>query len=105
MPEFVVIYHNTKMPVDMSPEEGEKNRAKFGEWLKELGDAVVNPGTPFGPSKMVSSDGVSDSDGGNTMMGFSMVKADSIDAAVELVSDCPFLDMGDLEVAEALQMG
>ena len=38
------------------------------------------------------------------MTGFSVVKADSMDAALEMAKGCPFLDIGTLEVAEMKEM-
>lgn len=80
------------------------DQSKFREWLGGLGDAVVNPGTPLGAPKIVSADGVRDSNGSRRSTGFSIVKADSIDAALEMVKDCPFLDVGTVEVAEVFEM-
>jgi len=79
--------------------------AKWKAWVGGLGDAVVNPGTPLGKSKIVSSSGVSDDGGPNAMSGFSIVKADNMDAALEMAKGCPFLELGGtLEVAEVMEM-
>jgi len=79
--------------------------AKWKAWVEGLGDAVVNPGTPLGMSKTVSSSGVTDDGGPNPLSGFSMVKADSMDAALEMAKACPFLETGGtLEVAEVMEM-
>ena len=102
MPNFVFAYHGGKKPE--SPEEGAKLKAKWNAWLEGLGDAVVNPGTPLGMSKTVSSGGVSDDGGANPLSGFSIVKAGGMDAALEMAKACPFLEMGTIEVAEAMEM-
>ncbi len=79
--------------------------AKWKAWVGGLGDAVVNPGTPLGKSRIVSSDGVSDDGGSNPLSGFSIVKADSMDAALEIAKGCPFLGIGGtIEVAEVMEM-
>ncbi len=102
MPSYIIAYHGGKKPE--SPEEGAKHMAKWKAWVGGLGDAVVNPGTPLGMSKFVSADGVSDGGGPNALTGFSVVKADSMDAALEMAKGCPFLDIGTLEVAEMKEM-
>ena len=102
MPNYVFAYHGGKKPE--SPEAGAKEMAKWKAWVDELGDAVVNPGSPLGKSKIVSSNGVSDHDGSNPWSGFSIVTADSMDAALEMAKACPFLDMGTIEVAEMMEM-
>ncbi len=103
MSNYVFAYHGGKRPE--SPEEGAKHMAKWKAWIGGLGDAVVNPGTPLGKSKTVSSAGVSDDGGSNPMSGFSIVKADSMDAALEMAKECPLLEIGGtLEVAEVMEM-
>ncbi len=103
MPNYIIAYHGGKMPE--TPEEGAKQMEKWKAWVGGLGDAMVNPGTPLGKSKTVSSDGVSDNDGSSRLTGFSMVKADSMDAALEMAKACPFLEIGTVEVAEVMEMG
>ena len=79
--------------------------AKWKAWIGGLGDAVVNPGTPLGKSKTVSSAGASDDGGSNPISGFSVVNADSMDAALEMAKECPTLEIGGtIEVAEMLEM-
>jgi len=103
MANYIIAYHGGRKPE--SPEEGAKHMADWKTWLAVLGDAVVNPGTPLGKSRIVSADSVSDDGGDNPMSGFSVVEADSMDAALAMAKTCPFLDMGGtLEVAEMMKM-
>lgn len=82
--------------------------AKWQAWVADLGGAAVNPGTPLMNTRIVSASSVSDvSDGGGDrpMLGFSVVTADTTDAAFEMANACPFLDTGGtLEVAEMMDM-
>jgi len=64
---------------------------------------MVNPGTPLGQGKLVSADGVSER-GPNHLTGFSIVLADNIDAALGIAQSCPFLEIGTIEIAEAMEM-
>ncbi len=103
MPNYVLAYHGGKTPE--SPEEGAKQMAKWNAWVGGLGDAVVNPGTPLGKPKTVSSSGVSDDGGSDPLLGFSILKADSMDAALEMAKACPTLEIGGtIEVAEVMEM-
>ena len=97
---FLLAYHGGKIPE--SAEEGAKHMAKFEAWVDGLGDAVVNPGNPLGKSKTVSSSGVSDDGGSNALVGFSIVKADSMDAALEMAKGYPHLEIGTVEVVEMM---
>lgn len=103
MPNYIFAYHsNGNTP--KTPEEGAAHMEKYAAWIAGMGDAVVNPGTPFKDSKTVSADGVEDGGGPNPIMGFTEVAADSLDAALEMAQASPFLEMGTIEVAEAVQM-
>ena len=103
MSSYVFAYHGGKRPE--SPEEGAKYMAKWKAWIGGLGDAVVNPATPLGKSKTVSSAGVSDDGGSNPLSGFSIVNADTMEAALEMAKGCPHLELGGtLEVAEVMEM-
>lgn len=103
MANYIIAYHGGSKPE--SPEAGAAHMEKWKGWLVALGDAVVNPGTPLGNSRIVSSQGVTDDGGTNPMSGFSVVEADSIDAAIAMAQACPFLETGGtLEVAEMKNM-
>lgn len=102
MSEYIIAYLGGKQPE--SPEEGAKHMERWKAWLGGLGDALVNPGTPLKNSSIVSSDGVSGDCGPDVLTGFTIVKADSIDDALEMAKACPFLEIGKLQVSEMVQM-
>ena len=102
MSEYVFAYHGGKQPE--SPEAGAALMARWNAWIGEMGDTMINPGTPMGSAKTVSSEGVSDGGGANPLMGFSIVRADNLDAAIEIAKGCPHLELGTIEVAEAMEM-
>lgn len=102
MSKYILAYHGGKK--FESPEEGAKQMANFKTWIGGLGKAVVNPGTPLGMSKTVSAGRVSDNGGSDRLTGFSIVEADSMDAAVQCAKGCPFLEIGTIEVAEVMEM-
>jgi hypothetical protein len=48
---------------------------------------------------------VTNGGGGNPLSGYSLIEADSLDAAVQFAKGCPVLaDGGSVEVAEAIDM-
>ena len=103
MSEYFLAYHGGKMPE--SPEEGAKVMQKWTVWIEKSGSAMVNPGSPVGMSKTVTPKGVTNDGGSNPISGYSIVKADSIEAAIEIASGCPHLEYdGTIEVAELMQM-
>lgn len=103
MPEFIIAYHGGDRPA--SQEEGAAHMAQWRDWITGIGDDVVNPGTPLGKSRIVSTEGVSDDGGPNPMNGYSIVKAADMDAALKIAKACPVLNInGTLEVAQLMQM-
>jgi hypothetical protein len=103
MSSYILAYRGGEKP--RSPEEGARAMAKWKQWVNGLGDAAVNPGTPLGMSRIVSAGAVSDAPSATRLTGFSIVKADSLEAALEMARSCPFLEIGTLEVAEVMEMG
>jgi len=105
MPNFIFAYHGGEKPD--SPEEGAKMMEQWKAWVSGLGDAAVEPGNPVGMSKTVSQDGVADNGGADPLMGYSVIKADNIEAAAGLAKDCPHVSLiqGSIEVAEIKEMG
>jgi hypothetical protein len=73
--------------------EREQAMAAWGQWFGKLGPAVVAPGNPVGASASVSASG-SNGAAQSGLSGYSVIAADSLDAATELVSDCPVLASG-----------
>jgi hypothetical protein len=102
MPTFLITYHSAGDP-PTSPEAREQMMAAFGAWVASVGDHLIDPGAPLGPSKSVSPEGVSDGGPGAHIGGYSLVKADDLDAAVGLVKGHPFVGRGGtLQVSEAV---
>jgi hypothetical protein len=101
MPKYVIAYLSGDPSA--KPQNGAADRAKWKAWLGDLGDAVINPGTPLGKGKRVNAGGVSDA-GANGLTGFSVVLADNMDAALAMAQRCPYLDYGAIEVAEMMEM-
>ncbi len=102
MTKYIFAYHGGKMPE--TPEEGQQVMAAWKAWFEGMGSSVVDGGNPAGMSKTLTSGGVEDGGGANPISGYSLVEADSIDAACELAKGCPILNHGSVEVAEAMDM-
>ena len=102
MPTYLITYHGGGGP-PASAEAREQMMAAFGAWVASVGDHMVDPGTPLGASKTVSTEGVSDGGPGAGIGGYSLIKADDLDAAVGLVKNHPFVGRGgSLQVGEAV---
>ncbi len=79
--------------------------AKYMDWLSSLGDAAVSPANPLKNTSTVNPDGTVTTGGSTTMSGYTIIQADSMDAALSIAKICPFLDIGgSLEVSELVEM-
>lgn len=104
MPKYVFTYHGGNPPA--SEEEGAKVMDAWMGWFGSLGAAVADAGNPTGASSTVASDGsVSSGGGANPVTGYSLINADSLDAAVAMAKTCPQLASGgSVEVSETIDI-
>ena len=102
MATFLITYHGGGgMPE--SAEAREKMMAAFQAWAASVGDNMIDPGAPLGPSKVVTSDGVTDGAATGRLGGYTLITAGSLEDAVKLVEDHPFVGRGGaLQVSEAV---
>jgi hypothetical protein len=100
MANYVLVYHGGGMPE--SQEEGAKIMQAWNDWFHKLGDALVDGGNPASATRTIATNGsVSDDPSGPS--GYSILKADSLDAAVELAKGCPVLAGGaSIQVVETV---
>jgi hypothetical protein len=94
MTNYVLIYTGGGMPE--SEEMSKKVMAEWGVWYGKMGESIVDPGNPFGPSKNLGSDGsVSDGAvGAPAATGYTVISADSLDGATTAAADHPHLNYG-----------
>jgi hypothetical protein len=94
MANYLLLYGGGSMP--QSEAEQKAIMDAWTAWFTKLGDALVDPGNPTTPNaKTIYSNGkVSDGPGGVMASGYSVIKADSLDAAVALAKGCPVLQGG-----------
>jgi hypothetical protein len=102
MTNYVLLYKGGGVPA--TEEEQRQVMADWAGWYERLGQVVVDGGNPFGPSRSVAADG-SASDGGSGMTGYSIVQADSLDAATDMARTCPIVTSGGtVEVYETFRV-
>lgn len=102
MTQYFLIYQGEMKPG--TPEEQMAGQKKWMEWVGAQGAAMVEPQVVYKDKKIVNSSGISDFSG-TPVMGYSLLEAESYDAAVAVAQSCPFLEMGgDIVVAEKMSM-
>jgi hypothetical protein len=104
MTKFLVTYHGAGAPD--SPEAAQQAMAAFIAWSQKTGSALVDPGAPLGPARVVTSNAVTDGAADGPFGGYSVIEAGDLDAAVALVRDHPFVGRGgSLQVSTAILPG
>lgn len=109
MKKFIVIYHasedSAKKMASASPEEMKKGMEPWMEWAKKCGSGLVDMGAPLANGKKVTKKGTSPSD--KDVVGYSVLQAESMEKAVEMLKRHPHLDWTDsceIEVHESMPL-
>lgn len=103
MAKFILVYLGGNPPA--TPEEGKAHMEKYMQWLSDLGDAAVSPANPLKGTCVVEPDGSVKENSQTGMSGYTIVEAESKEAALSIAKDCPFLATGgSLEVSEMITM-
>ena len=107
MAKFVVIYSGG-MGMAAEPVEQQRIMDEWGAWYGKMGAAIGDGGNPFAASKCFSGAGAAAADGPGTVpaTGYTIIEADSLDAAAAACADHPHLAHGgQVPVFEAVDMG
>jgi hypothetical protein len=94
MKNFLLLYSGGS---GMAPGEAEQKAilAEWGAWFGSLGTSLVDGGSPFMGAKSISTDGhAHDGPVGSMASGYSVIKADTLEAAVAVAQRCPVLKSG-----------
>jgi len=99
MANYLLVYHGGAMPE--TPEENAKVMKAWTDWFGVLGDKLVDGGNPVSQTRTIATDGSVSDGASNRATGYSVIKADNLDAALSLAKGCPVLGGGaSIEVAE-----
>jgi hypothetical protein len=103
MTNYVLVYKGgSGMPA--TEEEQQQVLAAWGTWYERLGQALVDGGNPFGPSRSIAADGAITDGAASGLTGYTILQADSLDAAAEMGQGCPVLASGGtVEVYETFE--
>jgi hypothetical protein len=104
MPTYLLVYHGGGMAETVDAQA--QVMAAWGKWFEDLGPAIVDGGNPVAEARTIDSGGgVSDGGGANPATGYSIIRADGMDAAVQSARGCPILSGGgSIQVCETLAM-
>ncbi len=109
MKKFMVLYYAPMSALDQmknaSPEEMQKGMEPWMAWQKKCGEGIVDMGLPMANAQKVTKEGHSKSD--SKVAGYSIIQAENMEKALEMVNDHPHLQWiegSEIEVHELLPM-
>lgn len=106
MKRFLVLYHAPvsarELMASASPEQAKSGMDAWMGWARKAGNAIVDLGTPLGDGRSVK--GTAIGSNGATVVGYSVLQAESKEAIANLLRDHPHLRMPEssIEVFESL---
>ncbi len=93
MPKYIMLYKGEATDMaDMTEEQAGEVMAKWGAWMENVGSALADIGTPFGPGTSQVDDGTAGT--ALSLTGYSIVEADNMAAAQALTVGHPYLSEG-----------
>lgn len=85
MKKFVIFHYGYENP---TPEIMDA----WSKWFESIGEKIVDPGSPLGPGKEISRSGTKDlSLGLESLTGYTIIRADSMEEAEKVAKDCPMI--------------
>lgn len=104
MTQFMLSYYGGEQPD--TPEKGAEGMALWKAWGTDLGSAMINPGVALPKSTTVTGSGSQDGGTEGHLMGYSVIEAEDMPAAVAIAQTCPHISFinGTIVVSQMMQM-
>ena len=75
----------------------------WSNWFASIGDKMVDSGSPFGSGREITHSGTKELPlGAESVTGYTIINADSLDEAEKIAQDCPIITS--IRVYEAMSM-
>jgi hypothetical protein len=105
MANYLLVYHGGGAS-EMTPEQQAGVMEAWTNWFSSFGSAVVDGGNPVGRNWSVNASGTTEDGGANPATGYSVIKADSMQAALDATKGCPIIaGGGTVEICETFNVG
>jgi len=103
MAKYLLAFKGGHMPE--SPDAQAQVMKAWEGWFTSIGAAVADPGNPSSISRTIAANGSVGPQGPASLSGYTILSADSLDAAVALAGSCPVLAGGAaIEVIETIDV-
>ncbi|RYY85995.1 MAG: hypothetical protein EOO15_15590 [Chitinophagaceae bacterium] len=112
MKSFMFLFRGGSDAMEMSPEESQQHMQKWFAWVEDLrskgiytgGEALMPTGKTVRPDNLVTDGPYAESK--ELVGGYFLVKAESLESAIELAKACPDLPLGGtVEVRDVVVFG
>jgi hypothetical protein len=101
MNTYVAIYTGLPNP----SEDRAAVTAAWKQWFNSLGAAVVDPGYIFTKATTINMDATTQAGSALRLTGCSILQAETLNAAIDMVKRCPGLHNADIAVYETVKFG
>jgi hypothetical protein len=103
---FLLVYHGGTPMDNAAPEQQQATMAAWAAWFQKVGGGIVDVGNPIGRTWTLANDGTTEDGGANPATGYSVISADSMQAALDLTVGCPHLETGGtIQLCETFNAG
>ncbi len=109
MKKFLIVYRMDmaemkKFMSTMTPEDQKRDMAEWGAWMQKNMAHFADPGGPVGKNTEISVNGAAEKS--NDVAGYSIVKGESKEAVIAMLTDGPHLKMpgSKTDVMEIVEM-
>ncbi len=103
MAKYLLAFRGGSMPE--GEEAGAQVMAAWEAWFTSVGAAVADPGNPSSRSRTIDANGAVGPESPASLSGYTILAADSLDAAVAFARTCPVLAGGSsIEVIETFDV-
>ncbi|MBY0538927.1 hypothetical protein K2P56_00640 [Patescibacteria group bacterium] len=109
MKKYIVLYHAPvgamEKMANATPEDAQKGMEPWMQWAKKCGSALTDMGLPLGAAMSVTKGAVATAK--TTVVGYSMLQAEDMEAATALLKGHPhveWMDSCSVEVHEAMPL-
>ncbi|UWP89267.1 YciI family protein [Aliiroseovarius crassostreae] len=106
MPRFYMAYHMDQTGAEQAgsdPDVQSQRQARFQQWMQKHAAVLLVPMQPLGPQWTISEDGAQEGFAGS-MMGYSILEAPDLETAKTIAADCPFCEIGNLQLAQMVEL-
>jgi hypothetical protein len=105
MAKYMLLYTGG-MGMAASPEVQQEIMADWGAWYEKMGASITDGGAPFADAKSLTGDGIADGPLGTAATGYTLIDAESLDAAASACTDHPHIKHGgQVQVYTCIDMG